>query len=178
VGAPPRTDLDRVRPWAGLIDEVCALTGENRWRFGALGLRESGWGWAPGYFPKGDPCGTGDHGHGFGLFQIDDRYHASFVRSADAQEPFRQALYACRLLREARDWFKRSAARAYDADHLEHAVYAAYNAGPGRVYHQIVMGLDPDEATTGKDYSRWIWAKAAALELDAPDLFGPPLGVA
>lgn len=170
-------DLDRVRPWAGLVDEVCILTGEDRWRFAALGLRESGWGHAPGYFPKGDPCGTGDGGHGYGLFQIDDRFHSNFVRSADAREPFKQALYACRILREARDWFKRSAARTYDPEPLERAVYAAYNAGPGRAYHQIVSGLDPDAVTTGKNYSAWIWAKAAELQAEVPDLFDP-LGVA
>jgi hypothetical protein len=166
-------DLNHVRPWRHLVAETCALTGEDPYHFAAMGCRESGWG--EYLVPKGDPCGTGDNGHGHGLFQIDDRYHRDFVGSARFRIPKEQALYACQILRDARAWFVRSPSfRFDDKELLERAVYAAYNAGPGHVYHSIVI-VGPsqvDEATTGRNYSADIFARATALRELAPDLFG------
>lgn len=168
----PDTDLARVRPWAHVIDECCTLTGEDPWRIAALGLRESGWGWARGYAPKGDPCGWGDHGHAFGFLQIDKRWHRDFVGSVRAQDPFQQALYACSILRDARRWFVQSSLNTQDRDHLERMVYAAYNAGPARIRDHVVLGHSPDAGTTGGDYSAWIWRKADELRAAEPGLFG------
>lgn len=42
---------------------------------------------------------VGDGGHGHGLFQIDDRYHA-FARTADAMDPSKNADYAAHLLHD------------------------------------------------------------------------------
>jgi hypothetical protein len=42
---------------------------------------------------------VGDGGHGHGLFQIDDRYHA-FARSAQAMDPSSNADYAAGMLQE------------------------------------------------------------------------------
>lgn len=165
-------DLNHVRPWRKLVAEVCALTGEDPYHFAAMGCRESGWG--EYLVPKGDPCGTGDHGRGHGLFQIDDRYHRDFVGSVKFKSPKEQALYACKILHGAREWFRRSPSfRSDDKELLERATYAAYNAGPGHVYHSVVvMGLSQvDAPTTGKNYSADIFGRAAALRELAPQLF-------
>jgi len=69
----------------------------------ALMSRESG---AGKYLvPQYDPAGWGDNGNGFGLFQIDKRFHASFLAaefpdgSLICHEPAFQALYAAEKLR-------------------------------------------------------------------------------
>ena len=60
---------------------------------------------------------VGDGGHGHGLFQIDDRYHA-FASTAAAMDPARNADYAARLLSGLLQRFGgnvRSALSAYNA---------------------------------------------------------------
>ena len=61
---------------------------------------------------------TGDGGHGHGLFQIDDRFHA-FARTAAAGDPGKNADYAAGMLSES--------LRQYGGD--VHKALAAYNAG-------------------------------------------------
>lgn len=61
---------------------------------------------------------TGDGGHGHGLFQIDDRFHA-FARSAAADDPAKNADYAAGMLSES--------LRQYGGD--VHKALCAYNAG-------------------------------------------------
>lgn len=109
--------------------------------------------------PKG-PSGTGDHGHGRGLMQVDDRAHKGFVAAVDDlgrplwQDPAVNVLYGCRLLRRLID----------SLDGYEAGALAAYNAGLGRVRsvlarvpvdatdeHRLVM---VDSVTTGQDYAR------------------------
>jgi hypothetical protein len=60
----------------------------------------------------------GDGGHGHGLFQINDRFHA-FARSADAMNPQANANYAARMLS--------GLLRAFHGD--VHKALSAYNAG-------------------------------------------------
>lgn len=166
--------------WSGLIDEVCSMTGEDRWRFAALGLRESRWGDA--LTPSGDPCGTGDGGHGRGLVQLDDRYHRAFVESPAFLAPKQQLFYACGVLNDARAWFRVRMPALTDPDLLERAVYAAYNCGPGNVRKALTLGRvvdgelshDVDAYTTGNDYSHWIWRRAAEMKAALPSLFDPP----
>ncbi len=61
---------------------------------------------------------VGDGGHGHGLFQIDDRYHA-FAASASAMDPAANADYAAGMLA--------SLAKRYGGD--VRAALSAYNAG-------------------------------------------------
>ncbi|HXP94337.1 MAG TPA: transglycosylase SLT domain-containing protein [Candidatus Binatia bacterium] len=61
---------------------------------------------------------VGDGGHGHGLFQIDDRYHA-FGTTADAMDPAKNADYAAHLLH---DLLARNGGNI-------HAALSAYNAG-------------------------------------------------
>lgn len=165
-------DFAAIVPWVPLIVEVCASTGEDRWRFAAMGWQESRWGDA--LTPWNDPCGTGDGGHGRGLFQIDDRYHRAFVDSAAFRDPLKQALYACRILRDARQWFKRSTLNTQDPERLERMVYAAYNCGPAKVRTHLVLGHDVDAGTTRKNYSARVWRTAAELQKTMPNLFDVP----
>jgi hypothetical protein len=60
---------------------------------------------------------TGDGGHGHGVFQIDDRYHA-FARSEAASDPARNADYAAGMLRGLLDRYggdPRQALSAYNS---------------------------------------------------------------
>lgn len=61
---------------------------------------------------------VGDRGHGRGVFQIDDRWHA-FARTAAAMDPAQNADYAAGLLEHN--------LRRYGGD--VHAALSAYNAG-------------------------------------------------
>jgi hypothetical protein len=61
---------------------------------------------------------VGDGGHGHGLFQIDDRYHA-FARSPAAMDPWANADYAAHMLH---DLIARCGGDV-------HAALSAYNAG-------------------------------------------------
>ncbi len=170
----PGTRISRVRLIAPAVKEAAESTGEDPYRLSALLYRESWCGWAPGYRPKGSWLGWGDNGYAFGPCQIDRRWHKEFIMSAHSQDPLKQLFYACDLLRDGRLAFGRSAL-SLKGDELERAVYASYNAGFGRVYHQVITGLplrgDPDAVTTGKNYSRWIFRLAEALRSCAPDLY-------
>ena len=61
---------------------------------------------------------VGDGGHGHGVFQIDDRWHA-FARGPDAMDPSRNADYAAGMLS--------AGIQRYGGD--VHAALSAYNAG-------------------------------------------------
>lgn len=165
-------DVDHLLPWLDAVRAACAAWGEDVATLSAICLRESGAGWAPGYSPQGKADGWGDHGFGFGLFQIDRRYHRAFTDSGTRGDPELQARQACRILHEAREWL-RSRAASLSIDELERATIAAYNAGPGAVYHWVIVGGDPDRATTGGDYSRWVINRASELRMMRPDLFVP-----
>lgn len=164
------TDAEKVTPWVaaikGAIREVGG--GEDPYLFAALMLRESGAGLAPGYEPKSDPCGWGDQGYGYGLFQIDKRFHQQFIESEGAKTAWGQATYALRLLKSNRRLLR---VLCHVPDLLERATYAAYNCGAGRVLRALRFNKNPDDYTTGKDYAAWIWKRADALRRSAPGLF-------
>src|SRR5579884_1350739 len=61
---------------------------------------------------------VGDGGHGHGLFQIDDRWHA-FARTAAAMDPGKNADYAAHLLHDLLNRYGGNV----------HAALSAYNAG-------------------------------------------------
>ncbi len=81
------------------------------------------------------PGGVGDNGHGRGLMQIDDRWHAAFVATGLWSQPVFSVLYGAKLLREALD--------AFGNDYT--VAFGAYNAGIGRV-REVIAQL-PSNAT-------------------------------
>ena len=184
------TDLHLIIPHRRLIGDVCDITGEDPYVLTAIAMRESRFGYAGPYWPKGTADGWGDgsteeeptKGFGYGYFQIDKRYHRGFVNRVDRSDPHQQGLYACSILRDNRAWFKRNPfIRTDDADKLERMVIASYNCGCAGVRRALVEGKDVDANTTGRDYSRWVTEYAADLRSVAPDLFSPeskPLGPA
>jgi hypothetical protein len=161
-----------VYPWRFVIREACEEYGEDPFRLAACGLRESLYGWARGYEPKGDPAGTGDRGYALGFWQIDRRWHREFWNRADRGEPIVQARYACSILRDHRAWFVRNPSfRSDNREKLEHAVWASYNAGPAKVARAVLMGQTPDAPTTGGDYGADVIGRAADLRAVSPHLF-------
>ena len=90
------------------------------------------------------PDGTGDHGNGIGIMQIDKRHHPNFT---DRHSPFDHQAnidYGAQYLAKLLQQFNGNTDRAV----------AAYNAGPNKVRTAIYAGLPPDSVTTGRDYSR------------------------
>ena len=71
------------RPYAAVFLELFEKTGEAPELLAAIVERESYYGTARGYFPKGRG-GRGDNGHGHGLWQIDDGSHQAFLAAKDA----------------------------------------------------------------------------------------------
>jgi len=167
-------EVSRLVKWMPDVKRACEFSKENRYLLSAVCLRESGAGYATGYLPTGSASGYGDHGHGFGLFQIDNRYHADFINGATSNDPYYQCLKACSILATARVAITKRI--SLPPDDLEYATVAAYNAGVNAVVHQLAAGQHPDMATTGKDYSQWVMRKASELILyDAKQAVGPGL---
>jgi transglycosylase-like protein with SLT domain len=108
--------------------------------------------------------GTGDHGNGLGLGQLDRRFHRSFAEAeflghALWQDPAWNLLAAATLLRANLDRFSGDTIQAV----------AAYNASPARVKSAVAAlpeGHSPvqrlaavDAVTTGKDYVSDVFAR-------------------
>lgn len=159
--------------YAEMVTEIASVAGERPSRVLALAYRESWLTFAPGYKPKGDPVGAGDSGHGRGIFQIDDRYHSKFVNSPSFKNPAEQCWYACCLLAENRLYISHALPSLRGND-LERGVFAAYNANIEKVTRLLEAKQDPDGCTTGKDYSRYIFTLAQAIESSYPALVAPP----
>lgn len=96
--------------------EIAAAAGRHRidpTLLAAVAAQETG---GPG--SNGGRNILGDGGHGHGLFQIDDRWHA-FARSSSAMDPAQNAEYAAGMLERLLD--------RYGGD--VHKALSAYNAG-------------------------------------------------
>ncbi len=120
-----------------------------------IGSRESGWGLL--LRPRG-PEGKGDHGHGRGLMQIDDRWHPEFISSGKWKDARENILYAAGILS---NYAHHLQARFHlESAGLLRATLAAYNCGLGRVGTAIKDGLDIDYFTTSRDYSKDILERA------------------
>lgn len=174
----PRDDFLRLQPYLADFHEACLLEGEDTALIAAICLRETRAGWAPGYrVPKGNPrhLGFGDSGHGFGLFQIDDRGpYAYLPHEAPEATPYLQARWACAVLADARA----ELARYRTMPVFEAAVLCAYNAGSPRVARCLREGRHPDHATTGGDYGSDVMARRDRLRREHPDRFPLPGGTA
>jgi hypothetical protein len=99
--------------FAGEIARAARRYGVDPSLLAAIAAQETGG-------PKSDDGRNviGDHGHGHGVFQIDDRWHA-FARSKDAMDPEKNALYAAQLIR---DYLKQNNGDV-------HAALSQYNSG-------------------------------------------------
>ncbi|TWE22857.1 N-acetylmuramoyl-L-alanine amidase [Prauserella muralis] len=93
----------------------------------------------------------GDGGHGWGVWQRDDRYWP--VGPAYLADVRRQAVDAASLLAA-----NRRALGGWPA------AVAAYNAGPSRVRQALAEGRGVDYYTTGRDYSADVLARRSIIE--------------
>jgi hypothetical protein len=184
---PTAAELERVRPWAPLIASVCGDGDPSQvdwldpFDLAALGFRETGWGFGPGYSPQGDPFGRGDRGHGHGFLQIDDRTYAPQIAQIKALALVSRDAAVRRMMETALGVLvgdriylaspKRT--RPLVGEALRRAVFAAYNEGPGRAAALAKHDEDPDKLTAGGDYGAWTVAAAEALRVAEPDLFTP-----
>lgn len=167
----PGNDFERVEPYLPDFAEAALMEGEDTALLAAICLRETWAGWAPGYSPKGSYLGLGDKGHGFGLFQIDNRGPYRYLpEECPEATPHLQARWACAVLRDARQGLR---------DYQEHPLYdravlATYNAGLTRVRRALCFGQNPDAPTTGHNYGSDVLRRRDALRRRYPDRFPEP----
>jgi hypothetical protein len=159
----PGTKVGRIKVYVPLACSIAPGYGVKPSQILSLGYRESWLGFAPGYLPHG-PCGWADNHNGYGLFQIDKRYHPDFVASEDAKDPAKQMTYACKLLQNNRKILESSMPYLRE-EIIDRAVFALYNASFTRVKRAIINNQDVDSVTTGKDYSKYIFDLAEMIEL-------------
>lgn len=167
----PRNDFLRLEPYLPAFGEAAAMEGEDACLLAAICLRETWAGWAPGYAPKGSHLGRGDHGHGFGLFQIDDRGpYKHWPKECPEATPLLQARWACWVLRDARKELSELAGlNVYMT-----AVLCAYNAGSPRVLRACRIGADPNLVTASKNYGSDVLRRRDLLRTNHPDRFPLP----
>jgi peptidoglycan hydrolase-like protein with peptidoglycan-binding domain len=109
---------------------------------------------------------VGDGGHGRGVFQIDDRFHADWLREHGAAargavpSVADGAAYAAQLL-SANYAFGR--AKGLRGKKLLKFAVSAYNAGAGGAWRALQATGDPDAGTTGGDYAADVLARMRAL---------------
>jgi hypothetical protein len=140
----------------------------------AIGIRESNLGRS--LSPRGDHNGTGDGGHGRGLFQIDDRGPFKHLIPEPGVDwpPFIQVQAACQVLATARHElveFKDSLSQGA----WEEAVVCRYNSALSAVQWALRNGKSPNDVTTGKDYGRDVLAMRDGLRRLYPATFPPIL---
>lgn len=173
----PKSDAGRLAPYVGDILTAAAEHSVHPAILAAVCLRESLAGWA--LSPRGTHLGWGDAGHGWGLFQADDRSWKAWMLSPEALTPLGQARQAAQEL-AANERLLVAALPGQPFGVIQRAAVAAYNARVGSVAAQVMAGRDPDEVTTkgpsGRgDYSSDVYARAERLI--RAGLF-PPLGAA
>jgi GH24 family phage-related lysozyme (muramidase)/murein DD-endopeptidase MepM/ murein hydrolase activator NlpD len=140
-----RRDFNALKRYAQLFVDVGAETGLPPALLAAIASRESRGG------TQLDRNGYGDHGNGFGLMQVDKRYH-ELAGAARSREHIEQA---AGILKGYFQDVKAKFPRWSEAQQLRGAV-AAYNFGV-----KNVQSLDRlDIGSTGDDYSADVWARA------------------
>src|SRR6266481_3739956 len=121
----------RISRWSNQLLAAEQCTGFSAEMLAAIMERETLGGESMLLRPRG-AAGIGDHGHGYGLFQIDDRSHASFISATDG---FGRAL-----------WSRADMNCLYAAIHLSklmelfsdiEMVLCAWNAGQGRAIEAL-----------------------------------------
>jgi hypothetical protein len=160
--------LERVRPYWHLLEKAGEAFDVDPFFLAAIMDRETLCGFSPA-LDKPGPGGRGDGGHGHGLFQIDDRFHAAFMakRMPDGTPAWADAWEAARYAAH----FLASLLRIFEGS--EACAAAAYNAGPDRVkacvkeltrpwmQHALCLAVDP--LTTGRDYASDVLRRKESL---------------
>ncbi|MFP2930943.1 peptidoglycan-binding protein [Pyxidicoccus sp. 3LG] len=143
-----RTDLPKIKKYADEFAAAGKKHGLPPALLAAIASRESRGGSAL------DRTGHGDGGNGFGLMQVDHRYHKTRGGPFSAEHIDQAAGILKGMLNQVKakhpDWS--------EAQQLRGAV-AAYNSGVGNV--QTIKNMDV--GTTGNDYSNDVWARAQEL---------------
>jgi hypothetical protein len=176
--------IAHIRPYAAVMLEVFGLSANliSLWDWAGCGCVESGWGYGSDFHPTGDPFGLGDTGHGFGLWQLDDRSESdriaavmTVLRRGDREGALRElARQNLGVALEKRAYMVSSRRpRPLEGDLLRRTIWAAYNAGQVRTYQLAIAGHDPDTVTTPGCYGALVIAYSDAIRAMAPDLFGP-----
>lgn len=166
----PSSDAARIAPYLADIQKACAEQPDGFPTpeiLAGVGLRETWLGWSPGYVPRGSHLGWGDNGHGWGLWQLDDRSHEDVILSEDLSTVVGQARRAAWKL-AANLRVLRAALPGQPDDLLQRAAVAAYNARLGAVAAQLLSGRDIDSVTTAGpsgrgDYSADVFQRAQKL---------------
>ncbi len=140
-----QTDLNRVKKYAEVFVKIASAKGLPPALLAAIASRESRGGNIL------DENGCGDHGNGFGIMQVDKRYHKTTGGPA-SEEHITQA---AGILKDMLNTIKKKHPKWTAAQQLKGAV-AAYNSGTGNVQTLERM----DVGTTGNDYSADVWARA------------------
>jgi hypothetical protein len=135
-------ELAEYRKYKALVQYCAQYYGLPVAVLAGIGSQESRWGLA--LTPPG-PTGTGDHGHGRGLFQVDDRWHPQHIASGDWQIPSKHIPYAAALLKQNLNGFAK-ATQQVGLTLLRGGV-AAYNKGLKTVVDNWNAGRDLDFAT-------------------------------
>ncbi len=143
-----QTDLPKIKKFADEFAAAGRKHGVPPALLAAIASRESRGGSAL------DSRGFGDHGNGFGLMQVDKRFHS--LKGG----PFSAAHIdqAAGILKSYLNQVKARHPSWPPEQQLRGAV-AAYNSGVGNV--QTIERMDV--GTTGNDYSNDVWARAQAL---------------
>ncbi len=153
--------LEELKKYEWVVKKVAAKYGVPPSVLAGLGSRESHWGLA--LTPPG-PSGTGDHGHGRGLLQIDDRWHVPFIQTGKWADGNENIIYGGAVLKNCMDYFvkKDNWTMSYQ---LIQAGVAGYNCGPRRALDGYKIGYGVDYYTTGRDYSKNVLERAGWFQL-------------
>ncbi|MBZ4415332.1 peptidoglycan-binding protein [Myxococcus sp. RHSTA-1-4] len=151
VGASQKmaqTDLSKLKKYEAAFEAAGKKYGLPPALLAAIASRESRAGGAL------DSRGRGDGGNGFGLMQVDFRYH----KPAGGPYSSEHIDQAAGILKDYFNQVKKNHPDWPPEQQLRGAV-AAYNSGVSNV--QTLKGMDI--GTTGNDYSNDVWARAQAL---------------
>lgn len=73
----------------------------------------------------------GDNGHGYGMMQIDDRWHKEFIKSQKVFDLEQHFIYALDMLYDARKSVLKSPCGSNTTgENLNRSIYSIYNGGP------------------------------------------------
>jgi len=113
---------------------------------------------------------VGDGGHGRGVFQIDDRWHASWLAqhaNRNGVPPVREAAFYAASLIAANIASARKA--GVPKDEALRVALAGYNAGMGNALADYKHGGNPDAHTTGGNYASDVLGRRRDVETFLPD---------
>lgn len=117
----------------------------------AIGAKETLWGTSSFCNPKGVGC-VGDQGNGFGIFQVDRRWHPEHINSGAYKDFNLHLQYVIGLLEDnMRMLFEYSNINKTTWVTLKNLI-CCYNAGIGNVIDALKKGEDPNSRTTGDYY--------------------------